>query len=200
MSHSQGDKCFGGHYPHLALSGWMRSGTDSIANFLRPKGYYKGSFAFALKEEVARAAGVPVEAMSEEPLRTQIRPVLQAWGTEFRRAQDPDYWVKKVQRYFEVENRVERRPLVFTDCRFLNELKLLKSFDFITIKVDMKREDVEAYLMKQGKGHDEIQKLLGHPSEQEWQDYDFDCTVRSVMGDLEGLYAQVMSIIETRQA
>lgn len=49
---------------------------------------------------------------------SELRGVLQWWGTEFRRAQDPDYWVKKT-----VTRINEEKPqvAVITDMRFPNE-------------------------------------------------------------------------------
>lgn len=48
----------------------------------------------------------------------KYRTLLQWWGTEYRRAQDPDYWVKRC-----VERIAEENPAVaiITDLRFLNE-------------------------------------------------------------------------------
>lgn len=50
-----------------------------------------------------------------------LRPLLQKWGTEFRRTQDPDYWVKKILARIQ-----EEKPQVafLTDMRFLNETNI----------------------------------------------------------------------------
>lgn len=56
------------------------------------------------------------------------RQILQWWGTEYRRQQDPDYWTSMLER------RVERlltsgnqTRLVVTDCRFGNEVAMLRA-------------------------------------------------------------------------
>ena len=55
------------------------------------------------------------------------RQVLQWWGTEYRRAQDPDYWLKKNDEWLESVRRLfpypEQAPQCFvnTTCRFPNE-------------------------------------------------------------------------------
>jgi hypothetical protein len=57
--------------------------------------------------------------------------VLQHWGTEYRRAQDPDYWVKKtalwVKAFLDVTAEDDDRPagLVNTSVRFPNEQALI---------------------------------------------------------------------------
>ncbi len=182
-------------YPRIALSGWMRSGKDSVADHLSTQyGYLRGAFADILKAEVAVAVPCSIEDMNVEPLRTQIRPVLQAWGTEFRRSQDPDYWVKKAE---ESITRTEVGiPIVFTDARFPNELDMLRSNGFLCVKLDMPEDHVRRYLREAGRSEVEIDKMLNHPSETAWQGYDFDVTVRSEMGQLPVVLSQIDNIVE----
>lgn len=84
--------------PNIGLCGYMRSGKDTIADYLiEHHGYTRLSFAGALKEEVARGIGCSPADLNVEPLRSQVRPVLQVWGTEFRRAQDSTYWIAQAE-------------------------------------------------------------------------------------------------------
>jgi hypothetical protein len=202
MAYYQGDDCPGGHYPDISLSGYMRSGKDSIAKHLQGAfGYRTWGFARALKEEVAVAVGCDATDLEHEPLRTQIRPVLQVWGTEFRRAQDPNYWTKKVANWLNNrEDDKHRRPIVFTDTRFLNEIDLLRGRGFVIVKVDMDRADVSVPLRQQGKTQEQIRDLLTHPSEIEWQQAEFDHTIPSKRGFLAPLYIAIDEIVrkETR--
>lgn len=70
---------------------------------------------------------------AEYPAEYAFSPrwVLQHWGTEYRRAQDPDYWTKKtalyIQAFLEVmsEDGVDHPGLVNTSVRFPNEQKLI---------------------------------------------------------------------------
>lgn len=184
--------------PNLSLSGWMRSGKDTIASFLIEEyGYTKLSFAGALKAEVARGVGCRIEEMDEEPLHTQIRPVLQAWGTEFRRSQDPDYWVKQALVAIEA---MGNDPIVFTDTRFVNELEALRGKGFITVEVRMSQIDVERALRAAGKNEEEVDKMLSHPSERDWQRWRFDETVISIPKQIRLLTNQIEEVLEEVQA
>lgn len=60
------------------------------------------------------------------------RTLLQFYGTEFRRAQDPDYWVKKLFTQIYAE-----RPAValICDLRFPNEFARIKQVGGYTVKV-----------------------------------------------------------------
>ncbi len=181
-------------YPDFSLCGRMRSGKDSIADYLiKEFGYKKLSFAQALKEEVSKAVGCTVEEMNEEPLRSQIRPVLQVWGTEFRRNQNPDYWVAKLRD--KITDSLEVTPYVVTDVRFLNEIEMLRSYEFVIVHVDMDEEETIDYLLSQGKELNEALNLLRHPSENEWKKAVFDERVESVMGDLPYLFRQIANIV-----
>lgn len=52
--------------------------------------------------------------------KTILRLLLQGWGTEFRREQDPNYWVKKAMAQVEKDNP---QVAIFTDMRFENEAR-----------------------------------------------------------------------------
>lgn len=63
------------------------------------------------------------------------RRILQWWGTEYRRAQDPDYWTKawgrKVSGY-----DVEKMHLLVDDVRFMNELHVIKEHGGLIVKIE----------------------------------------------------------------
>ena len=168
MSHYQGDDCPKRHCPDLGLVGWMRSGKDSVADWLiEMYGYRKMGFATALKAEVARGVGCTIEELNEEPLKSQVRQVLQVWGTEFRRGQDPNYWVNKALDWISVPgphgSRLWRRddPYVFTDVRFQNEIDMLRDHGFLIVHVDMPLCEVVTYFEEYGKTEEEIADMLG---------------------------------------
>lgn len=76
--------------------------------------------------------GVAEQFIAHEPrhLHEQAlspRQILQWWGTEYRRAQDPDYWIKQATNFIYQMRRIppypELRPALFaeTGTRFENE-------------------------------------------------------------------------------
>ena len=182
--------------PNIGLCGYMRSGKDTIADYLIENyEYTRFGFAQALKEEVARGVGCTTEELNEEPLRSQVRPVLQIWGTEFRRGQDPDYWTDqaahKINRH---QSRIDR-PIVFNDVRFQNEIDMLRDSGFLIIKIDMSVEDVLAYQEAHGEERAVTLARLEHASEREWQAAEFDVVIPSVRGNMQGLYDAINAVV-----
>lgn len=55
-----------------------------------------------------------------------IRRILQWWGTEYRRAQDPDYWTKAWERKLR-DFDLEKTHLLVDDVRFVNELEVIRN-------------------------------------------------------------------------
>ncbi len=64
-----------------------------------------------------------------------VRRILQWWGTEYRRAQDHDYWTKAWERKLSGYDLTTTHILV-DDVRFINELNTLKKHGGTFIKID----------------------------------------------------------------
>lgn len=64
-----------------------------------------------------------------------VRRILQWWGTEYRRAQDPDYWTKAWERKVSVYDLRQVHVLV-DDVRFVNELQTLLRLGARVVKID----------------------------------------------------------------
>lgn len=62
----------------------------------------------------------------------KYRSLLQWWGTEYRRSQDPDYWVKRLAKTIAGE---QPRHAVISDVRFPNEFNWIKSQGGVVVKV-----------------------------------------------------------------
>ncbi|MDH3997836.1 MAG: hypothetical protein OET90_03255 [Desulfuromonadales bacterium] len=64
-----------------------------------------------------------------------VRLILQWWGTEYRRASDPDYWVKAWERKIK-QYDLERCHVLVDDIRFVNELTLVRRLGGKLVKVE----------------------------------------------------------------
>ena len=98
---------------------------------------------FQVDEEKARAKCPKWDHFIEEHRDIQdtvgktsvtVRRVLQWWGTEYRRAQDPEYWTKSWARKVETYD-LDRTHILVDDIRFLNELNTLKSEGGLIVKI-----------------------------------------------------------------
>lgn len=137
----------------VGLCGFAGAGKDAIAALLGMRGFERVAFGDGVREEVAEwwdkgsSEDKPtalyealdfVGGRSEiyaKPTSPNMRKVLQLWGTEFRRAQDSEYWIKKTEKkivdllYFGVS-------VVVTDMRFPNEVALIQRLGGMLWRVD----------------------------------------------------------------
>ena len=129
----------------IGISGKKQSGKDEVCKMiseLAVQPVQRLAFADALKEEVAKACGVTVAHI--ELNKTQFRPVLQWWGTDFRRASNDKYWLDEwVKRGV---NRPSDTILVAPDVRFKNEADLVRWLGGILIRVERKTTQHDSHL------------------------------------------------------
>ncbi len=115
------------------------------------------NFADALKEEVAEACKVTVEHI--ESNKKDFRTILQWYGTDFRRKQDNEYWLKRWMNKC-LKTIPEPKLVIAADVRFKNEADLIKQIGGIVIRVNRVSTVVD-----------------NHPSETELDDYPFDLVI-----------------------
>jgi hypothetical protein len=110
----------------IGIAGKMHSGKDTLCDIIRNECAVKTvriAFADALKLEVARATGTTVDYINIH--KPQFRTVLQWWGSDFRRKDDVDYWIK--QTWQAIVNLPDDVQLVIIpDVRFKNEAEAIK--------------------------------------------------------------------------
>lgn len=71
------------------------------------------------------------------------RSILQWWGTDYRRNQDPDYWTTRLFRTFEV---LQPDIAFVTDVRFPNEAKAIKAAGGYLVKCErLTAPDIEVH-------------------------------------------------------
>jgi len=119
----------------IGLSGKKQSGKDAFGKFLRVNVEHSHRLAFGdfVKTEVAEACGVPAALI--EAKKEMFRPILQWWGTDFRRDMNGnDYWVEQLAHaYHYLKNET---LTVVTDVRFANEAKFIKDNGGLLVRVN----------------------------------------------------------------
>jgi hypothetical protein len=127
----------GGTMNWVGLTGKMGAGKDFTLTALREMDirFVRVSFADALRAEMTVKLN-PTDPFLfyTKPYSEEVRRLLQWWGTDLRRADDPDYWVKKTEQFGLKQAKLERWP-VFTDVRFPNEADMIKRNGGIIVRV-----------------------------------------------------------------
>ena len=127
----------------IGLSGWARSGKDTVANILvSDYGYTKVSFADPMREALLRLdpkihfgdmASVPLSTAlsgtstwdTVKEFSSDIRPLMQRLGTEVGRNMfGEDFWVDLA-----LDRIPDGSKVVFADVRFPNEAKAVKALN-----------------------------------------------------------------------
>lgn len=100
------------------------------------------------------------------------RTLLQWWGTEYRRSQDPHYWVRKMEQLLNAE---KPQIALIADMRFKNEFYWVKSLreNGWTVKVER-----VGYVADNNNEH---------PSEKDLDGVEFDVKIWALDGELEDL-------------
>lgn len=100
---------------------------------------------------------------------------LQLLGTDIRRQQDDNYWVKKTLSYI-VKQLASGTSVFISDVRFLNEIKALEDLGAPTIRMFVTPEVQRERLIGRD-GSAPSEEALNHPSEVSLDDYGFDIVV-----------------------
>jgi hypothetical protein len=122
----------------IGISGKKRSGKNTIADMLSSitsRKVYQIALADALKNEVAQATGVSRIFIDEH--KTQFRPILQWWGTDFRRHFVSDnYWILKLGKAIRDHQASPQDIIVVPDVRFKDEYKFIMDIGGTMIRVE----------------------------------------------------------------
>ncbi len=181
----------------VGICGFIGSGKDTFADILiKEKGFVKLSFASSLKDAVSLIFGWDrnmLEGASHEARtrREQVdewwsqrlniphltpRWVLQHWGTDILRDKfHEDIWLASLERKIINSNY---QNIVITDCRFPNEITLLKKLGAKMVQVN--RTNL-------------ISPVSNHSSETSWQNTEFDFIVEND-SSLDDLKEKVLSL------
>jgi hypothetical protein len=170
---------------YIGLSGYARSGKDTVAGILIDEGWKRFAFADKLKLAVLRLDPIIENVNGRYTVSTAIkdfgpektkelfpeyRRLLQVMGTEVGRDMFGDnFWVDQALREVQDDDLA-----VFTDCRFPNEAQAIKDRGGVVWRVE-----------RPGFG-----PINGHASETSLDDWDFDGIIQN-NGTLDDLTYKV---------
>jgi hypothetical protein len=113
------------------------------------------------------------------------RELMQLWGTEYRRARRPDYWVAKLAADLQIVARLGKIRVVVTDVRFPNEATML-------------RKQLGAQLWRVHRwsslAHKDVTSTSHHVSETEMSSLSADHDIHND-GSLDQLDAEVIRVL-----
>ena len=92
--------------------------------------------------------------------------LLQWWGTEYRRTQDPDYWVKKLVARIKSESP---DVALITDTRFVNEAQAVKDLGGYNLNVSRLNADGTPFIAPD--------RPANHPSETSLDNWNWDLKI-----------------------
>lgn len=181
----------------IGLAGVMGSGKDAAADTLVSHyGFVRESMAKALRwecAEVLRERRLPEQTEAPEdiqaiielgstidvfakPSTPEARCLLQWYGTEYRRGQNPDYWVNKFEPLL---NHV--MDLVIPDIRYANEVDMVR------------RHGGRVWLVSRPDANELTAQFHGHLSEKFCTEYtNWDLIIHNV-GNLKDLENNVLA-------
>ena len=115
----------------VAFLGSAGSGKTAMATMYAAKmNGTAGSFARALKEEIATTFQVPLATLNGPQSKPNWRTLMQEWGSARRRTGGPDYWVNILM--FQVD-RVDS-IVAIDDVRYPNEYEALTKRGWTTVR------------------------------------------------------------------
>ncbi len=199
----------------VAVAGFKNSGKDTVGNYLISNhGFKKESFANPLKDTCAAVFGWPrdlLEGNTEESRawREQEdtwwakrlgmpglspRRALQLVGTEvFRNHFHDAIWIASLENRF----LKQEQSIVVTDCRFSNELEMVRRLNGVVIQVDRGPRpewwDLAAHanLTQDQSLFDRLEnEHQSHASEYSWVGFSVDYRVEN-NGTIEDLYQEL---------
>lgn len=115
------------------------------------------------------------------------RELLQWWGTDIVRVQDPNFWVDSVIRLAKViDKHVDY--LIIDDCRFLNEIETWRTVKYVALDeatdalASRQRFSDIITIRVERPGHENAltPEQRQHPSETELDHYIFDMTIKAI--------------------
>jgi hypothetical protein len=189
----------------IGICGFQSAGKDTLGDYLVNKLFFvKLSFASLLKDIISilfswdreKLEGLTPENRQwretiDEWWATKLnipnltpRYVMQFFGTElFRTHWHKDFWIIALER--KITEEYKGQNIVITDCRFPNEIELIKKYNGMLIRIDrdLPRENTNSNR---------------HESETAWINSEFDHVILN-NGTKEDLYRKFISLLNVNK-
>jgi hypothetical protein len=114
--------------------------------------------------------------------------LLQWWGTEYRRAQDPEYWARQWKAAINPKADI----VLSTDMRFINEAWTVKSVGGVTVQVNRRNEDGTVFI--------DPARDANHVSETQLDGFNYDYKITVKTGDLALLDEWAITLVQYLRA
>lgn len=151
---------------HLAFGDALKAELNEYLNYLRDnkKAVKPEDMDIEVFNELKKIAYDSNDSAYDKTV--EIRRALQLYGTDYRRKNNPDYWVKKCEAIIlEDPNGV----YCVTDARFKNEIKMLENHGFNLVRLEVEPKDqIERIKKRDGITPNEIN--FTHKSENDYLD------------------------------
>lgn len=127
----------------IGISGKCGTGKSTLARYLAGlMGGLVVSFADCLREEIRDIFGIPIESTRDRKdsivrlgrREMTVRELMQWWGTEVRRKQDPAYWVNALWRNIGVAE-ICGEVFVIDDVRFPEEADAIREWGGLLVRL-----------------------------------------------------------------
>lgn len=198
----------------IGINGIIGSGKDSFSQAFIDEGYIKLSFAGSLKDAVsaifgwdremlegatpdARKERETVDKFWSTKLEFEVTPrkILQLYGTDVMRKHFNDsIWIFSLER--QIINNSDKN-IIITDCRFLNELKLLRSLNSTIVEVQRVKPDWYDIAVTYNKDGGELPVELKniHVSEWAWVGVNYPDFIIQNDSSLGALYDKATTVL-----
>lgn len=121
----------------------------------------------------------------------EIRYLLQYWGTEIRRKQNPDYWVDPTEKDIRNAINLEQFPII-TDVRFVNEMEYIKNNQGFLIYLNISEKERMKRIKKRDGFMPSLEELR-HSSERHYKEFhNYDLILSD---DTESIESQTKTIL-----
>ena len=112
----------------IAITGQMRSGKDTFANYFMMRGFQKVAFGDGIKE-------ISYKLFPEKMSEGKPRELYQSLGQKLREI-DQNVWINLLDRRVKTMEAYGATNFIVTDLRQLNEYEFLKENGFTIVKIE----------------------------------------------------------------